>query len=140
MATTPRPRVRTAHDVLFALALLLLDGVLALITLFMLGLRAWTSVHERVDTWPPPMDWIPVLLFVTMTAGLLLLAFALRRGGWPWSAGAQFLAAGLLAVATVAVGTEEWTRSHPAPPSAPAPAEQRCVCTSGGGPCECPGG
>ncbi|MEU5215596.1 DUF6234 family protein [Streptomyces sp. NPDC020807] len=140
MATTPRPRVRTVHDVLLALALLLLDAGFVLFAAFSLLMRGWGSTLDQPRTGPPPMDWVPVLTFGAIAAGIALLAYALYRGGWSWAPGGQFAAALLLGLATVAGGTEEWTRSHPAPPPAPAPAEQRCVCTSGGGPCECPGG
>ncbi len=139
MAITPRPRQRTVHDVLLALGLLLLDAGFVLFAVFTLLFRSWGSRYDPERPGPPPMDWAPVLTFGAITAGILLLAFALWRGGWSWAPGSQFAAALLLAFLTVHGATEEWARSHPAPPPA-APVEGRCVCTSGGGPCECPGG
>ncbi|MEU3691601.1 DUF6234 family protein [Streptomyces narbonensis] len=139
----PPPPVRPAGDALFGVLLVALDGVLVLIAAFTLGMRGWAASYDPRPAGPPPMDWVPVLVFGAITAGVLLLAWAMLRGGRPWTAGGQFLAAALLGIGTLAFGIQEWARAHPAPPGTTAPADPsgtRCVCRSGGGPCECPGG
>ncbi|MCX5392630.1 DUF6234 family protein [Streptomyces sp. NBC_00094] len=142
MPTSPPP-VRPWADFLSGLLLLVLETVLAAIAAFTLGMRRWAESYDPQPSAPPPMDWVPVLVFGGITGGVLLLAWVSVRSRWPWTAGGQFLAAALLGIATLTFGTQEWARSHPAPPGptvSPTPGEARCVCRSGGGPCECPGG
>ncbi|MFD0153213.1 DUF6234 family protein [Streptomyces sp. NPDC055721] len=141
--TTSAPPVRTGGDILFGLLLLVLEGVLVLIAAFTLGMRRWAEAYDPLPSAPPPMDWAPVLTFGAITGVVLLLAWAMLRGGWSWTAGGQFLAAALLGIGTLTFGIQEWSRAHPAHPRpevSPTSSESRCVCTSGGRPCECPGG
>ncbi|MDV5147809.1 DUF6234 family protein [Streptomyces sp. SBC-4] len=141
--TTSPPPVRTAGDILFGILILTLEGVLVLVAAFTLGMRGWAESYGPHPAGPPPMDWAPVLVFGAMTGVVLLLAWAMLRGGWSWTAAGQFLAAALLGIGTLTFGIQEWARAHPAPPQpavSPTPGEARCVCRSGGGPCECPGG
>lgn len=141
--TTSPPPVRPWVDVLFGLLLLAFQGAIALLTAVMMGLRQWGAASGPPRPGPPPMDWVPVLAFGAVAGVASLLAYGMMRGGWRWSAGGQFLAAGLLGIAMVTFGVQEWSRAHPAAPNpevSPASSSPRCVCTSGGGPCECPGG
>ncbi|WP_405856749.1 DUF6234 family protein [Streptomyces sp. NBC_00090] len=142
MTTSPQP-VRPWADFLIGLLLLALQGAIALWTAIVMGLRQWSAGSGPPRSGPPPMDWVPVLAFGTVAGVASLLAYGMMRGGRRWSAGGQFLAAGLLGIATLTFGVQEWSRSHPAPPKpevSPTSYEARCVCRSGGGPCECPGG
>ncbi|MFD8975110.1 DUF6234 family protein [Streptomyces sp. NPDC059593] len=141
---TSAPPVRPWADFLSGLLILVLEAVLAAIAAFTLGMRRWAEGYDPQPSAPPPMDWVPVLVFGAITAGVLLLAWMSVRSHWPWTAGGQFLAAALLGIATLTFGIQEWARAHPAahPHSevSPTSSGSRCVCTSGGGPCECPGG
>ncbi|MFE1903613.1 DUF6234 family protein, partial [Streptomyces gardneri] len=119
--TTSPPPVRPAGDALFGILLLVLEGVLVLIAAFTLGMRGWAASYDPRPAGPPPMDWVPVLVFGAITGGALLLAWSMLRGGWPWTAGGQFLAAALLGIGTLVFGIQEWARAHPAPRGGPAP-------------------
>ncbi|WP_143202887.1 DUF6234 family protein [Streptomyces sp. CB02261] len=136
-----RPPVRTGADILTCVVVLFLEGALVLVAAFTLGMRRWAEGYDPRPPGPQPMDWLPVIVFGAITVGVLVLGGLMLRWGWNWSAWGQFFGAGLLLLATLLTAHEEWSRARPAPPApAVTPSEARCVCRSGGGPCECPGG
>ncbi|MEU9862635.1 DUF6234 family protein [Streptomyces sp. NPDC047971] len=122
--TASRPPVRTGADIGTGVLFLFLQCALALVAAVLLATRKLG--HGRpgaASSGPPPMDWVPVIVFGVITGVTLLLAVAMLRGGWAWTAGGQFLAAGLLGLATLLIAAEEWSYAHPDPaPPASAPA------------------
>ncbi|MGW6564673.1 DUF6234 family protein [Streptomyces sp. NPDC054975] len=117
--TTSRRPVGTGADIATGLLFLLLECVLALAAAVFLAMRSLGGVPEPKggESAPPSMDWVPVIVFGVVTCAALLLAVAMLRGGWTWTAGGQFLAAGLLCVVTLLIAAEEWTYAHPGPAS-----------------------
>ncbi|MFD3944229.1 DUF6234 family protein [Streptomyces sp. NPDC058579] len=120
--TTSRRQVRTGADIATGVAFLALQCVLALAAAVFLAMRKLGSGRPGpASSGPPPMDWVPVIVFGTVTGAALLLAVAMLRGGWVWTAGGQFLAMGLLGLATLLIAAEEWTYAHPDPAPASTP-------------------
>ncbi|WP_329117071.1 DUF6234 family protein [Streptomyces sp. NBC_01353] len=119
---TSSPPVRTGADVACGLLLLVLDGAISLCAALFLALRGWSGAPDPQGSAPPPMDWAPVITFGVITGAVLLIAWAMLRGGWVWTAGGQFLAAGLLTLVTLLIAAEEWTTAHPAAADTPASA------------------
>ncbi|MFB7371783.1 DUF6234 family protein [Streptomyces sp. NPDC056222] len=119
---TSSPPVRTGADVACGLLLLVLDGVISLCAAVFLALRGWSGPPDPRSSAPPPMDWTPVITFGVITGVVLLIAWAMLRGGWAWTAGGQFLAAGLLCLVTLLIAAEEWTTAHPGAADTPAAA------------------
>ncbi|MDT9688668.1 DUF6234 family protein [Streptomyces sp. P9(2023)] len=118
MTTPSRPLVRTVRtgtDIAVGLVFLVLDGVLALAAAVFLAARNLGGAPDPRDASPPPMDWVPVIVFGVVTGAVLLLAWAMPRGGRVWTAGCHFLAAGLLFLVTLLVAGEQWAYAHPTP-------------------------
>ncbi|GAA3073115.1 hypothetical protein GCM10017562_45920 [Streptomyces roseofulvus] len=99
--TPPRPRVRPALDLAFAVLLLAADAAACLMAVLMMGLRGlgWGAPP---DFGPPPFDWVPVGWFAALAAAVAATGWALRSHGWRAAAWTQLGAAGLLALGTAA--------------------------------------
>ncbi|MCT4355751.1 DUF6234 family protein [Streptomyces sp. Je 1-79] len=123
--TPSTPPVRTGADIATGLLFLALEVGLALGGAVFLAMRKWGgAAPDPRSAAPPAMDWVPVITFGVITGAVLLLACAMLRGGWVWTAGGQFLAAALLGLVTLLIAAEEWSLAHPAPASAPAASGQ----------------
>ncbi|MGW2016131.1 DUF6234 family protein [Streptomyces sp. NPDC001927] len=119
--TTSRRPVRTGVDIATGVVFLVLECVLAFAAAVFLAARKLGAGRLDPATPEPPMDWVPVIVFGVVTGAALLLAVAMLRGGWVWTAGGQFLAMGLLGLATLLIAAEEWSYAHPDPEPAPNP-------------------
>ncbi|WP_268253587.1 DUF6234 family protein [Streptomyces finlayi] len=82
-------------------------------------------------------EWGAVIGFGVVAAVVALTARAFLRGAFVITGAVQAVVAALIAIGAVALAVE--SGQAPRPASAPA-FEQTCVCPSGGGACECPGG
>lgn len=99
----------------------------ALVIALSSGMRGWAQSSDR-NAGAPTMDWVPVLWLGGFTVAVLVVAGLFLRSGHPFAGSFQLLIGALALTATVAVGTSEYERAHPAPlPPCPTQAGVRCA-------------
>ncbi|MFD9498012.1 DUF6234 family protein [Streptomyces sp. NPDC060035] len=119
---------------------LLVEISVAFLAALSLGMRGWAqSTSEKAGpsghAGPPPMDWVPVLWLGGFTLAVLVVAGLFLRFGHPFAGSFQLLIGAVVLMATIAVGTTEYERAHPAPlPRCPTAAGVPCAPQDPGAP------
>ncbi|MER5894398.1 DUF6234 family protein [Streptomyces sp. NPDC001876] len=105
----------------------------ALVMALSLGMRGLAQSANETNESPghvgtPPMDWVPVLWLGGFTLAVLVVAGLFLRSGHPFAGSFQLLIGAVVLTVTIAVGTAEYERAHPAPlPRCPTQAGVPCA-------------
>lgn len=119
---------------------LIVEIPVALLIGLSLGMRGWAqSTRQKMESpghvGPPPMDWVPVLWLGAFTLAVFVVAGLFLRSGHPLAGSVQLLVGALVLAATIATGTAEHERAHPAPlPQCPTQAGVPCAPQDPGAP------
>ncbi|MCJ1679447.1 DUF6234 family protein [Streptomyces sp. APSN-46.1] len=138
---TPRTPVHWAADAVLAVLLVALEAAALLGGFFYAAFANWDDTTPG----PPPFSWgSDAWLFVYVgVLGLLaaLASYGLFRARAPFSGSTQGMAAALLAILLVVMGTAAYRAAHPQEerPSDPGTSGPSRQCRSGGDNSECNG-